>query len=319
LKNVVDINEIAKSVLLTEALALNQFAENLPLDFFPAIKAIMAVKGRVIVSGIGKSGHVAKKIAATLASTGTPSYFVHASEAGHGDLGMVTSEDFCLLLSNSGETSELSDFVNHTRRFAIPLAVISSKPDSTLMNAAQFKLTLISAPEACLLGMAPTTSTTLMIALGDAMAVALMACNDFKQKNFKIFHPAGKLGLKLAYVEQLMRTKSEMAILPASSSMQEVILSMTETGYGVAVLTDEKGQVSGVISDGDLRRNASNLFEQDPVKIASVSPISVTPSDLVSAALNKMEAAKVYSILVVEDHKPVGLIRMHDLLRAGLA
>ena len=193
-----DINAIAARLISIEADALHQMARDLPHDFAGAVEAILQTKGRVIVSGVGKSGHIGNKIAATLASTGTPASFVHSTEASHGDLGMVTAADFCLLISNSGETSELRDIVAHTRRFGIPMAAISSKADSTLMQAADYKLTLTKAPEACSIGMAPTTSTTLTLALGDALAVALMEQRDFQPEDFKVFHPGGKLGAQMA-------------------------------------------------------------------------------------------------------------------------
>lgn len=313
-----EINLIAKRVISIEANALLQMAEDLPAEFADTVEAILKIRGRVVVSGVGKSGHIGNKIAATFASTGTPACFVHATEASHGDLGMVTEEDFCLLISNSGETPELQDIVAHTRRFGIPLAAISSKPSSTLMQAADYKLALASAPEACKLGMAPTTSTTLTLAIGDAIAVALMEKRDFQPEDFKMFHPGGKLGAQLSDVRKLMRPVGEMAILQATTSMKEVILNMTRTGYGLAVLVNKDQKIAGVISDGDLRRNAENLFLKEPITISTRNPISVSPGDLISFAINKMEANKVYTILVVENKKPVGLLRMHDLLHAGV-
>jgi arabinose-5-phosphate isomerase len=254
-----------------------------------------------------------------LASTGTPASFVHATEASHGDLGMLTTADFCLLISNSGETSELRDIVAHTRRFGIPMAAISSKVGSTLIQASDYKLILPTAPEACSIGMAPTTSTTLTLALGDALAVALMERRDFQPEDFKVFHPGGKLGAQMSTVGQLMRLTSEMAIVEVEVPIREIILKMTETGYGLAVLVDKEGAVQGVITDGDLRRQSENLFDQDTLALASRNPITVSPSDFIGSAINKMEINKVYSILVIENKKPVGLLRMHDLLRAGVA
>ena len=313
-----NIKGIAKFVIQTEASALLKLASDLPKDFSGTIEAILNTRGRVIVSGIGKSGHVGRKIAATLASTGTPANFVHATEASHGDLGMITPDDFCLLISNSGETSELKDILAHSRRFGILTAVISSSLNSTMMQAANFRLLLTAAPEACTIGMAPTTSTTLMMALGDALAVSLMEQRDFKPNDFKILHPGGNLGLQMVTVSQLMRNKSEMAIVKDDLCMSDVISCMTETGFGVAVLVDKKGILSGVITDGDLRRNINEILTCFPRDIATLNPISVKPSDLVSVALEKMERSKVYSIIVVDKHKPVGLLRMHDVLRSGI-
>lgn len=314
-----ELTAIARRVISCEANALNQMQKELPVDFERAVNAILKIKGRVIVSGVGKSGHIGKKIAATLASTGTPANFVHATEASHGDLGMVTDSDFCLLISNSGETAELSDIITHTRRFGIPTAAISSKPHSTLMSASDYKLTLIEAPEACPIGMAPTTSTIMTLALGDALAVALMELRDFQPQDFKVFHPGGNLGAQMSTVGHFMRTVEELAIIAPGTTMRELIFRMTETGYGVAILVDDNQSTLGVVTDGDLRRNVDNLFDRDPISIATRDPISVCRTDLISSAINKMELNKVYSILVLENETPVGLLRMHDLLRAGVA
>ena len=313
-----NIEEVGKFVIKAEASALLKMSKSLPRDFLGTVEAILNTKGRVVVSGVGKSGHVGRKIAATLASTGTPASFVHATEASHGDLGMITPDDFCLLISNSGETSELNDILAHTRRFGIVTAVISSSLNSTLMRAADLKLLLTDAPEACIIGMAPTTSTILTMALGDALAVSLMEQRDFKPDDFKVLHPGGNLGLQLVTVAQLMRNKSEMAIVKDDLPMNNVISCMTETGFGVAVLVDKKGVLSGVITDGDLRRNINNILNHPPKNIATLNPTFVKPSDLVSVALEKMEKSKVYAIVVVEEDQPVGLLRMHDVLRSGI-
>ena len=313
-----DIQEIGKFVIETEALALSKLASDLPTDFAAAIDAVLKTKGRVVVSGVGKSGHVGRKIAATLASTGTPAGFVHATEASHGDLGMITPNDFCLLISNSGETSELYDILAHTRRFGILTAVISSSKNSTLIQAADFKLLLTDAPEACTIGMAPTTSTILTMALGDALAVALMEQRDFKPEDFKVLHPGGNLGLQMLTVSQLMRNKGEMAIVKDDLTMSSVVSCMTQSGFGVAILVDEKGTLTGIITDGDLRRNINDILTFSPREIATLNPTSVKPTDLVSVALEKMEKSKVYAIVVIEDDKPIGLLRMHDVLRSGI-
>ena len=312
------IQEIGKFVIETEASALSKLASDLPADFSAAIDAVLKTKGRVVVSGVGKSGHVGRKIAATLASTGTPASFVHATEASHGDLGMITPNDFCLLISNSGETSELYDILAHTRRFGILTAVISSSKNSTLIQAADFKLLLTDAPEACTIGMAPTTSTILTMALGDALAVALMEQRDFKPEDFKVLHPGGNLGLQMLTVSQLMRKKNEMAIVKEDLTMSSVVSCMTQSGFGVAILVDENGMLSGIITDGDLRRNINDILTFSPRDIATLNPTSVKPTDLVSVALEKMEKSKVYAIVVIENDKPIGLLRMHDVLRSGI-
>ena len=313
-----NIQEIGKFVIETEASALSKLASDLPSDFVATINAVLKTRGRVVVSGVGKSGHIARKIAATFASTGTPASFVHATEASHGDLGMITPNDFCLLISNSGETSELYDILAHTRRFGILTAVISSSKNSTLIQAADFKLLLTDAPEACTIGMAPTTSTILTMALGDALAVALMEQRDFKPEDFKVLHPGGNLGLQMLTVSQLMRNKSEMAIVKDDLTMSFVISHMTQSGFGVAILVDENGTLSGIITDGDLRRNINDILTLSPREIATLSPTSVKPTDLVSVALEKMEKSKVYAIVVIEHDKPIGLLRMHDVLRSGI-
>ena len=313
-----NIEKVAKFVIKTEAAALLKLGSDLPKDFSRTIEVILNTKGRVVVSGVGKSGHVGRKIAATFASTGTPASFVHATEASHGDLGMITADDFCLLISNSGETSELNDIIAHTRRFGIVTAVISSSLNSSLMQAADFKLLLTDAPEACTIGMAPTTSTILTMALGDALAVSLMEQRDFKPDDFKVLHPGGNLGLQMLTVSQLMRNKSEMAIVKDDLPMSDVVSSMTETGFGVAVLVDRKGILLGVITDGDLRRNINQILTLSPRDIATLNPTSVKPDDLVSVALEKMEKFKVYAIVVEEEDRPVGLLRMHDVLRSGI-
>ena len=313
-----NIQEIGQFVIETEASALSKLASNLPADFSVAIDAVLKTKGRVVVSGVGKSGHVGRKIAATLASTGTPASFVHATEASHGDLGMITPNDFCLLISNSGETSELYDILAHTRRFGILTAVISSSKNSTLIQAADFKLLLTDAPEACTIGMAPTTSTILTMALGDALAVALMEQRDFKPEDFKVLHPGGNLGLQMLTVSQLMRKKNEMAIVKEDLSMSSVVSCMNQSGFGVAILVDKNGMLSGIITDGDLRRNIYDILTFSPRDIATLNPTSVKPTDLVSVALEKMEKSKVYAIVVIENDKPIGLLRMHDVLRSGI-
>ena len=310
--------EIGKVVVEIEAAALLKLADNLPTDFSRTIEAVLKTRGRVIVSGIGKSGHVGRKIAATLASTGTPSSFVHATEASHGDLGMITTDDFCLVISNSGETSELNDILTHAKRFAIPTAVISSSKNSSLMQAADFKLALPNAPEACAISMAPTTSTMLTMALGDALAVSLMEKRDFKPEDFRILHPGGNLGSQMLTASQLMRDKSEMAIVKHDFTMSTIVSYMSDTGLGVAVLVDKKGKLTGIITDGDLRRNINNLLISSPIDVATLSPITVKPTDLVSVALEKMEKHKIYAVIVIEEDQPIGLLRMHDILRSGI-
>ena len=310
----------AKKVLKTEADALGKLKDDLPSDFSDLVKLILNLTGRVIVSGVGKSGHIGNKIAATLASTGTPAYFVHATEASHGDLGMITEQDLCLLISNSGETIEMFDILTHARRFGIPIATMSSNCESTLVKAANFKLCLPMVDEACPIGMAPTTSTTMMLALGDALAVALMEAKSFNAENFKVFHPGGKLGAKLMTVSQLMHKDDTMPLVKTDTSMKETLLTMSTKGFGIAAIVDEIGSLVGVITDGDLRRHIDDLMGKNAGDIASLSPITVVEETFVVDALNLMQDRKISVLIVTSaDNKPVGIIHIQDLLRVGVA
>ena len=310
----------AKKVLKTEADALGKLKDDLPSDFSDLVKLILNLTGRVIVSGVGKSGHIGNKIAATLASTGTPAYFVHATEASHGDLGMITEQDLCLLISNSGETIEMFDILTHARRFGIPIATMSSNCESTLVKAANFKLCLPIADEACPIGMAPTTSTTMMLALGDALAVALMEAKSFNAENFKVFHPGGKLGAKLMTVSQLMHKDDTMPLVKTDTSMKETLLTMSTKGFGIAAIVDEIGSLVGVITDGDLRRHIDDLMGKNAGDIASLSPVTVVEETFVVDALNLMQDRKISVLIVASaDNKPVGIIHIQDLLRVGVA
>ncbi|KIN75448.1 KpsF/GutQ family sugar-phosphate isomerase [Sulfitobacter guttiformis] len=308
----------AAQVLEHEGQALVRMAQNLPADFVSTVERILKIKGRIILSGIGKSGHIARKIASTLASTGTPSYFVHPAEASHGDLGMITHDDLCILLSNSGETSELGDLINHTRRFSIPLVGMSSKEDSTLMRAADFRLTLPQEPEAGS-GIAPTTSTTMALALGDALAMALMEQRGFLSEHFRTYHPGGKLGAQLALVHQLMHGPEAMAVVAPDTAMQDTLLKMSEKGFGIACVVDH-GKLVGVISDGDLRRNSEHLGSRTAQEVATKSPKTVPPDMMAVQALAVMNENKITVLVVVDTAgAPVGLLRIHDCLRAGVA
>ncbi len=310
----------AKKVLKTEADALVKLQDDLPIDFSDLVKLILNLTGRVIVSGVGKSGHIGSKIAATLASTGTPAYFVHATEASHGDLGMITEQDLCLLISNSGETTEMFDILTHTRRFGIPIATMSSNCESTLVKTADFKLCLPMAEEACPIGMAPTTSTTMMLALGDALAVALMEAKSFNAENFKVFHPGGKLGAKLMTVGQLMHKNDTIPLVKTETSMKETLLTMSSKGFGIAAIVDEVGCLVGVITDGDLRRHINDLLGKNAGEIASLSPITVAEETFVVDALNLMQDRKISVLIVTSaDSRPVGIIHIQDLLRVGVA
>ena len=292
---------VAKRVLEIEGEALLRLAEELPPDFSKAVALLLAVKGRVIVSGMGKSGHIGHKLAATLASTGTPAYFVHPAEASHGDLGMITPEDAVILISNSGETSELGDIIAHCARFGIAIIAISKAPESTLMRAAKLRLTLPDLPEACSIGMAPTTSTTMTLALGDALAVALMEARAFRPEQFRTYHPGGKLGARLAKVAQLMHGGEDVPLVAHDLAMPEVLLVMTSRGFGLAAVTDVEGRLAGIISDGDLRRNMARLMQSRALEVATLNPITVTQDQLAAEALSIMNSRKISALVVVDN------------------
>ena len=312
--------QAAKKVLQTEADALETLKNDLPNDFSDLVKLILNLNGRVIVSGVGKSGHIGNKIAATLASTGTPAYFVHATEASHGDLGMITEKDLCLLISNSGETSEIFDIVAHARRFSIPVATISSNTESTLVKAADFKLCLPVVEEACPIGMAPTTSTTMMLALGDALAVALMEAKNFNTENFKVLHPGGKLGAKMMMVSQVMHKSDALPLVETQTSMKETLLTMSSRGLGIAAVVNEQDFLVGVITDGDLRRHINDLMSKTAGEIASLSPITVVRETFVVDALKLMQDNKITVLIVTSaENKPVGILHIQDLLKVGAA
>ena len=312
--------QAAKKVLQIEADALEKLKNDLPNDFSDLVKLILSLNGRVIVSGVGKSGHIGNKIAATLASTGTPAFFVHATEASHGDLGMITKNDLCLLISNSGETSEIFDILTHARRFNIPVATISSNSESTLVKAADFKLCLPVVDEACPIGMAPTTSTTMMLALGDALAVALMEAKKFNTENFKVFHPGGKLGAKMMTVSQVMHKSDTLPLVKTETSMKETLLTMSSKGFGIAAVVNEVGFLVGVITDGDLRRNINDLMSKNAGNIASLSPITLLGETFVVDALNLMQDRKITAVIITSaENKPIGILNIQDLLKVGAA
>lgn len=311
-------SDIARKVLDTEARALSQLCDGLPEAFDAAITQLLSTSGRVIVSGMGKSGHVAAKIAATLASTGTPAQYVHPGEASHGDLGMVTAQDTMILISNSGETRELADIIAHCARFRVPIVGITKKPDSTLARQADHVLTLPDAPEACGIG-APTTSTTCTLALGDAIAVAMMELRGFEKENFLAIHPGGTLGAQLLKVAAVMHKGDELPVVAPQTAMSDALLEMTAKGFGVAAVID-KGQLTGVITDGDLRRNMDDLMARTAGEVATPNPLTTTADTLLVEALGVMNANKRTVLLVVDDTGGLcGLVHIHDALRAGVA
>ncbi len=297
---------------------LDALAGSLGDNFVAALDIFGNVAGRVVVSGMGKSGHVGRKIAATLASTGMPAFFVHAAEASHGDLGMIAAGDAVLAISNSGETPELADLISYTRRYGIPLVAITSRARSTLAEAADVQLLLPDVGEAGVLGLPPTTSTTLMIALGDAIAVALLERKGFTADNFKVFHPGGQLGRKLYKVADLMHRGDELPLVQPTTNMSDVVLMMTKKIFGVAGVVDSAGHLVGIVTDGDLRRHIGDaLFKMTAGDIMTKTPRTTTANILAVEAVRRMNEWKVTSAFVVEDGKPIGILRLHDILRSG--
>ena len=308
--------ETGRAVLRAEAEALLAMADRMPDGFGAVVEAIATAAGRTVVSGIGKSGHIARKIAATLASTGTPALFVHPAEASHGDLGMVAPGDVAVLISNSGETTELRDLLAHTRRFRVTLVALTSRPDSTLARAADHALILPRLPEACGLGVVPTTSTTMTLGLGDALAVALLRRRGFRAEDFGLLHPGGRLGAQLMRVGQLMH--ADVPVVEADAAMPDVLAAMTRGGFGLAAVV-RAGRLAGIITDGDLRRHMDGLMGRRAGDVATGDPMTVEPETLAAAALAAMNERKITALIVREGGRPVGVLHMHDLLRAGVA
>ena len=310
----------ARRVLEIEAKGLSDLAASLGQAFVETLDILAEINGRVIISGMGKSGHIANKMAATLASTGTPSFFVHPGEASHGDLGMITKDDAVLALSNSGETTELADLVTYCKRFDIPLIAMTSRADSTLDTAANVSLVLPDAPEACPMGLAPTTSTTLMLGLGDAIAVALLERKNFSSSDFKTFHPGGKLGHKLLRVRDLMHSGNELPMANGDMAMSEAILIITEKRFGCLAIVDADSVLQGVITDGDLRRHMGPEFLSRQAKtLMTPNAQTIAPDALASGAVALMDAKSITNLFVIEQERVIGILRIHDCLRAGVA
>ena len=309
----------ARRVIRAEAAALTILAGTLDGAFTQAIALIMAAKGRTITSGMGKSGHIARKIAATFASTGTPAMFVHPGEASHGDLGMIMSGDVVLALSKSGETPELADIITHTRRFDIPLIGVTARADSALARQSDVTLLLPDMPEACDTGVVPTTSTTMALALGDALAIALMEHRAFTPDHFRIFHPGGHLGAKLLKVRDLMHASPPLT--QASAPMSDALLAISRSGFGVTGVTDGNGALRGIITDGDLRRHMDGLLALTAGQVMTPDPRTVPPDALAEKALAVMNDRKITCLFVLDPAggpQALGILHIHDLLRAGL-
>ena len=312
---------VARRVLDTEIVGLEALAAELDGRFAEAVDKLASITGRVTVTGMGKSGHVARKIASTLASTGTPSQFVHPAEASHGDLGMLAAGDAVLALSNSGETNELADVIAHARRFTLPLIAITARENSALADAADVTLRLPAAAEACSMGLAPTTSTTMMMALGDALAVALLERKGFSADDFQQLHPGGRLGRRLLKVADVMHEGAAVPLVPIETAMADAILAMTAKSFGCVGIVDGTGRLAGVITDGDLRRHMGDgLLRASVATVMSRRPKIIRPQALAAEALAKMNQNAITSLFVVDAaNKPLGILHIHDCLRAGIA
>ncbi len=314
-----DVVEVGRRVLAHEADALLRLAQTLGPEFRRAVELFERLSGRIVCVGVGKSGHVARKIAATFASTGQPAMFVHANEASHGDLGMIGSSDAVLLLSKGGSNRELSDMTAYAKRFAIPLVAITAAPKSPLARAADVMLLIPDAEEAPRTVDAPTTSTTLQMALGDALAVALMERRGFGPHDFKLLHPGGKLGAALRSVGELMHSGAELPLVADDAPMERVLLTMTEKRFGCAGVTDSSGRLVGLITDGDLRRHMDRLMGHTAGEVMTRAPKTTDPEALAAEALRVMNESRITVLFVVEDERPVGVLHVHDLLRSGVA
>lgn len=318
--------DYAVDVLNQEAAGIVALSKHLNGDFLTAVDIMEGVKkdgasGRIIVSGVGKSGHIGRKVAATLASTGTPSYYVHPGEASHGDLGMITERDAVIAISNSGETWELTDIIQHVKRFRVPLIAITSRPDSTLARAADVALVLPARPEAGAIGLAPTTSTTMTLALGDALSVALLERKGFTAGDFRVLHPGGKLGRQLSKVSDFMHRGDEVPLVGLETRMSDAVLTITSKHFGCVGVVDANGLLCGIITDGDLRRHmARDLTEQTAAEVMTPNPVTMAPDTLAAEALNMMNARKITAAFSVDGAgAPIGIVHIHDFLRAGVA
>lgn len=317
------IIETARTALITETAGLQALADSLNKNFEAAVEMIRSLSGRVIISGMGKSAHVARKIAATFASTGQPAYFVHPGEASHGDLGMITPQDLVIVLSYSGETQELSSLITYTRRFNIPMIAITGKETGTLAKVATIVLPLPNIPEACPMGLAPTTSTTMMMALGDALAITLLSLRGFSSNDFQVFHPGGNLGNSLARVGDRMHKGDKLPLVDGATLMSDVLLEMSAKGFGCIGVINAQGFLSGVITDGDLRRHMRpDFLTQKAFEVMTSNPTVIMPDMLMAQALALLNQKSITSLFVVESDtqpsKPCGIIHIHDFLRMGV-
>lgn len=311
---------IARRVLMVEKQALQDLASAINDDFFKALNLCFECQGRMVIVGMGKSGHVARKIAATLSSTGAPAQFVHPGEASHGDMGMITKQDCVFALSNSGESAELADLIHYCSRFEIPLIAMTKNKESSLGRAANTILHLPDSEEACPMGLAPTSSTTMMMALGDAFAICLLEMKGFNREDFQTFHPGGKLGKMLQRVQDIMHKEDSLPLVSQDDSFSNALLVMTEKAFGCVGVLDQDKRLAGIITDGDLRRHMSPDLLQKQIKdIMTGTPLTIDKKALVSEAITFLNDKKVTSLFVVdEENTPIGLVHLHDCLRLGV-
>ena len=314
--NKTNIIKRAKNTLSTEIKELKNLSKIFNNNFYKAVILLSKVKGRVIVTGVGKSAHIGNKISATLASTGTPSYLIHATEASHGDLGGITKDDCILAISNSGETSELKNIISYSKRFDIPMVSISSNSKSTLHKNSTVGIVYKKPVEACPHNLAPTSSTTLMLVIGDCIAMALLELKGFKSSQFKSFHPGGNLGKDLQKVSEIMHVGSSLPLAKENDKMSKTLITMTKKSFGCIGVIDSKKNLIGIITDGDLRRSMNNnLFNLKASDLMTNRPSTGDKDMLVGEALNIMNYKKITSLFICEKNKPIGIIHVHDLLR----
>ncbi len=317
--NALKVLEAGRLAITQESEALSHLAASLDENFTRAVELLSERNSRVIVSGIGKSGHIARKIAATFASVGQPAFFVHPAEASHGDLGMITPDDRLLLLSHSGETAELKPILDYSKRFHIPLVAITAKENSNLASVADVALCYPSVPEACPMGLAPTTSTTMMLGLGDALAIGTLHIRSFSPTDFRTFHPGGNLGKQLSRVRDFMHTDDRLPLVPVGTLMQECLIKMSYFGFGCVAVINTDGQMAGVITDGDLRRHMHSGLLNDPVELVmNPTPTMISADILMAEALAIMQEKTITSLFISINNKPIGILHIHDCLRAGI-
>lgn len=309
---------IAQQIILEEIKGLQLLLNHIPQDFSQAVERIINLSGRVVVSGIGKSGYIARKISASFASTGTPSIYVHPAEASHGDLGMIAQNDIVVLLSNSGETNEILSIINYCKRFGISIIGITMREDSTLALASDYLLNIPTVNEASTID-APTTSAMMMLALGDALMVAVYDAKGFSQDDFKILHPGGKIGANLTRVSEIMHVQDELPIVSPSDKMSDVLIVMTKKRFGCAIVISEEGKILGIITDGDLRKHMDDqIISMKAEDIMSVNPKTIQPHIFAAQALAMMNKFAITSLLISQNDKLIGIVHVHDILRIGL-